>query len=95
MWSLAGERAVQAPSLCLLCSPLPCLLPSLLVSCCCRVIEGMSIVERIENSETGANDRPLRPVVIADCGELLDEEATAAPSKSDESEASSEEPASS
>jgi hypothetical protein len=59
------------------------------------VIEGMSIVERIENSETGANDRPLRPVVIADCGELLDEEATAAPSKSDESEASSEEPASS
>jgi hypothetical protein len=58
------------------------------------VIEGMSVVERIENTETGPNDRPVRPVVIADCGELLDEGAAAeAGSKSDESTAAEAAPA--
>lgn len=50
----------------------------------CRVIEGMSVVEMIENCETGANDRPVRPVVIADCGEIVSsEDTTLAESKGD------------
>jgi peptidyl-prolyl isomerase D len=49
------------------------------------VIEGMSVVETIENCETGANDRPVRPVVIADCGEIVSSEDTSiAESKGDE-----------
>lgn len=28
------------------------------------------IVEEIENTETGANDRPVKDVVIVDCGKL-------------------------
>ena len=32
------------------------------------LIKGMSIVHAIENSSTGANDRPKSDVVIADCG---------------------------
>mmetsp|Transcript_26108 Transcript_26108/g.43134 ORF Transcript_26108/g.43134 Transcript_26108/m.43134 type:complete len:262 (-) Transcript_26108:353-1138(-) len=35
-----------------------------------RVIEGMPIVQSIEKVETGENDRPLEPVIIARCGEL-------------------------
>mmetsp|Transcript_20617 Transcript_20617/g.29595 ORF Transcript_20617/g.29595 Transcript_20617/m.29595 type:complete len:213 (-) Transcript_20617:87-725(-) len=35
-----------------------------------RVIEGMDVVRAIEDTETGENDRPLKPCVIADCGEL-------------------------
>ncbi len=48
-----------------------------------RVIEGMNIVELIENTETGPNDRPVRPVLIADCGELV-VEAPAAEAKEGE-----------
>lgn len=35
-----------------------------------RVVEGMNVVEAIENTKTGAQDRPILPVVISDCGEL-------------------------
>lgn len=34
----------------------------------------MNIVELIENTETGPQDRPVRPVIIADCGELVAED---------------------
>jgi len=35
-----------------------------------KVLEGMDIIKRIEVSKTGASDRPVEDVVIADCGEL-------------------------
>jgi len=35
-----------------------------------EVIEGTELVRTIERSTTGERDRPLRPVVIADCGVL-------------------------
>ncbi|XP_014670905.1 PREDICTED: peptidyl-prolyl cis-trans isomerase 5-like [Priapulus caudatus] len=35
-----------------------------------KILEGMSIVRKIENSEKGASDRPKQPVVIADSGVL-------------------------
>uniref|UniRef100_A0A7S2Z502 Peptidyl-prolyl cis-trans isomerase n=1 Tax=Chloropicon laureae TaxID=464258 RepID=A0A7S2Z502_9CHLO len=35
-----------------------------------QVVEGFDVVQTIENSKTGAMDRPAEPVVIADCGEL-------------------------
>ena len=35
-----------------------------------RVVEGMELVHEIEKAETGANDRPLEPIVVARCGEL-------------------------
>lgn len=35
-----------------------------------RVIHGYSIVEKAEANETGAQDKPLKPVEICDCGEL-------------------------
>jgi cyclophilin family peptidyl-prolyl cis-trans isomerase len=34
-----------------------------------RVLEGMDVVEKIENTKT-QSDRPVLPCVIADCGEL-------------------------
>ncbi|ORZ34927.1 cyclophilin-like domain-containing protein [Catenaria anguillulae PL171] len=44
-----------------------------------KVIEGMRTVRRIEMSETTPGDRPVKPVVIADAGELpLDPPAAAA-----------------
>jgi len=33
-----------------------------------KILEGMSVVHKIENSKTGANDRPAADVKIADCG---------------------------
>ncbi|CAM4740065.1 unnamed protein product [Rotaria magnacalcarata] len=33
-----------------------------------KILEGMSIVHKIENAKTGANDRPVSDVVIADSG---------------------------
>lgn len=33
-----------------------------------RVVEGQDIVSQIEKVETGANDKPVEDVVIADCG---------------------------
>jgi cyclophilin family peptidyl-prolyl cis-trans isomerase len=38
-----------------------------------RVIENYEVCEMVENLETGANDRPLTPVTIVDCGELKGE----------------------
>lgn len=35
-----------------------------------QVIEGFDVVQTIEGSKTGAMDRPVEPVVIADCGEV-------------------------
>lgn len=35
-----------------------------------RVIKGKDVVRRIENTETGSNDRPVNEVKIAGCGEL-------------------------
>lgn len=35
-----------------------------------QVIEGMDVVSKIENLETDRQDRPKKPVVIADSGEL-------------------------
>ena len=34
------------------------------------VVEGMDVVRRIEELPKDEKDRPLEPVVIADCGEL-------------------------
>jgi len=35
-----------------------------------KVLDGMKVVRKIENLSTNANDKPLRNVVIADCGTL-------------------------
>lgn len=47
-----------------------------------KVISGKSVVRLIEGTKTGANDAPVAPVVIADCGEYpLDAEL---PTKADD-----------
>ncbi|XP_067932689.1 peptidyl-prolyl cis-trans isomerase B-like [Watersipora subatra] len=33
-----------------------------------KIVKGMKVVRRIENTKTGAQDRPAQDVVIADCG---------------------------
>jgi len=35
-----------------------------------KVLSGMDVIRRIEKSRTGANDKPVERVAIADCGEL-------------------------
>ena len=35
-----------------------------------RVVEGMELVHEVEQVETGDQDRPLDPIIIAKCGEL-------------------------
>lgn len=35
-----------------------------------EVIEGLEVVRKVENTPTGAMDRPNAPCVVADCGEL-------------------------
>lgn len=35
-----------------------------------KVLKGMDVVRKIEKSKTGASDRPVKEVVIVDCGEL-------------------------
>ncbi|KAI5300981.1 Peptidyl-prolyl cis-trans isomerase H [Ascosphaera atra] len=35
-----------------------------------KVVEGMDVVHMIENTRTGANDRPVQEVLIAQCGEM-------------------------
>ncbi|CAG0906469.1 unnamed protein product, partial [Darwinula stevensoni] len=35
-----------------------------------KVVEGMEVVRMVENLKTDSNDRPLKPVVIRDSGEL-------------------------
>lgn len=39
-----------------------------------RVISGMEICKVVENIKTGAQDKPLTPVIVADCGELIGDE---------------------
>lgn len=34
------------------------------------VLEGMEVVRKIENTTTGAMDKPVKDVVVADCGVL-------------------------
>jgi peptidylprolyl isomerase len=40
-----------------------------------RVIEGMDIFDKIENTPCGANDKPISDVLISDCGVLTPPEA--------------------
>jgi len=40
-----------------------------------QVIDGMNVVKQIENTQTGPGDRPVREVVIEDCGQLAGEKA--------------------
>jgi peptidylprolyl isomerase len=42
-----------------------------------RVIEGMDVFRRIEDSEVDDSDRPLLPCVIAECGEIVEEKEEA------------------
>ena len=35
-----------------------------------RVIDGWDVVQKMQDNPTGANDLPVKPVTIADCGEL-------------------------
>jgi len=35
-----------------------------------EVLEGMDVVTKIEGTQTGPMDRPVKPVMIKDCGEL-------------------------
>ncbi|KAF2271976.1 putative peptidyl-prolyl cis-trans isomerase [Westerdykella ornata] len=35
-----------------------------------KVIDGMDVVRKIENTRTNVNDRPIQDVVIAQCGEM-------------------------
>lgn len=35
-----------------------------------EVLEGMEVLQKIESTPTGPMDRPVKPVVIKDCGEL-------------------------
>lgn len=34
-----------------------------------KVTKGLDIVRKIENEKTDGQDRPLKPVMIADCGQ--------------------------
>ncbi len=35
-----------------------------------EVVDGLDVVKKIEATKTGQMDRPVKPVVIADCGTL-------------------------
>ena len=35
-----------------------------------RVSNGMDVLDKIENAQLGAGDKPVKPIVIADCGQL-------------------------
>eukprot|EP00898_Chlorokybus_atmophyticus_P007911 jgi/Chlat1/8120/Chrsp75S07596 len=35
-----------------------------------KVLKGMGLVREMENAEKDANDRPIKEIVIADCGEI-------------------------
>jgi len=39
-----------------------------------RVLKGQNVVQKIENTKTGENDKPILPCVIYNCGELKPEE---------------------
>ncbi|KAJ3193254.1 hypothetical protein HK101_005153 [Irineochytrium annulatum] len=48
-----------------------------------HVVKGMSVVRTLEKTEKGANDKPVLPCVIADCGELLPGESDGVVARSD------------
>jgi len=35
-----------------------------------QVVDGMDVVDQIENTQTGPGDRPVREVVVENCGQL-------------------------
>ncbi|KAI0208146.1 Peptidyl-prolyl cis-trans isomerase B [Lamellibrachia satsuma] len=35
-----------------------------------KILEGMSVVRKVESTKTGQQDKPAKDVVIADCGSL-------------------------
>ena len=35
-----------------------------------RVSNGLDVLDKIENAQLGAGDKPVKPIVIADCGQL-------------------------
>lgn len=35
-----------------------------------RVVEGMDVVTKIENTRTNSSDKPMQDVTIAQCGEM-------------------------
>ena len=39
-----------------------------------EVVKGMEVVRMIERTQTNSRDKPLRPVVIAACGEIKEAE---------------------
>lgn len=39
-----------------------------------KVVAGMNLVRAMENTPTGANDKPVSPVVISDCGTVPEKE---------------------
>ncbi|CAH2353201.1 peptidyl-prolyl cis-trans isomerase D [[Candida] railenensis] len=49
-----------------------------------KVIEGKSIVRQIERGEKGSDDKPVKEVVIADCGELDPSYVPVAATKADD-----------
>lgn len=40
------------------------------------VIGGMNVVKEIENTQTGAGDRPVKDVVISNCGQVSGQKVT-------------------
>jgi peptidyl-prolyl isomerase D len=50
-----------------------------------EVLNGKSLVRKIENQPTSAGDQPQKDVMIADCGQLTGEEAEAATQKAPDS----------
>ncbi|KAJ3317867.1 hypothetical protein HDU93_004036, partial [Gonapodya sp. JEL0774] len=46
-----------------------------------RVVKGMSVVRKIENTPKGDNDRPLQPCTITECGQLPESYDPFAPSE--------------
>lgn len=43
-----------------------------------RVISNYRVVEMMENNESGQNDKPVKAVTIADCGELTGDDKLSA-----------------
>eukprot|EP01132_Coremiostelium_polycephalum_P005249 gene5249-6532_t len=46
-----------------------------------KVIKGMSVVRKIEHTETANGDKPVEPVIISNCGELKEGESDGIPEK--------------
>ena len=44
-----------------------------------RVVSGLEVVKMMENAPVGQRDKPLSPIVVLNCGELVLSEATPSP----------------